>query len=75
MLCFLSFAVSAVESLCNQLMKVAWSSNPEWLLAIPLLHFLRGDSKPFEEPDTGTSPESLVWWGAQKLSIQRSDKQ
>jgi len=75
MLCFLSFAVSAVESLCNQLMKNAWSSNPEWLLAVPLLHFLRGDSKPFEEPDIGVTPESLAWWGAEKLSIQRSDKQ
>ncbi len=71
-------AASAIESLCNQLMKQAWTSNPEWLLAVPLLHFLRGDSKPFEEPDIGGSPQNLAWWGAQKLSIsefQRSDKQ
>lgn len=75
---FIRSAVSAIESLCNQCMKDTWTSNPEWLLAIPLLHFLRGDSKPFEEPDTGGSPKTLVWWGAQKLNItefQRSDKQ
>ncbi|KAL9988396.1 hypothetical protein ACROYT_G002834 [Oculina patagonica] len=75
---FRESAASGIESLCNQLMKDAWAPNPEWLLAVPLLHFLRGDSKPFEEPDIGGSPKTLVWWGAQKLNItefQRSDKQ
>jgi len=78
MFCLISFAASAIESLCNKLMQQAWTSNPEWLLAVPLLHFLRGDSKPFEEPKFGGSPESLAWWGAQKLDIrefQRSTKQ
>ena len=59
-------------------MKHAWASNPEWLLAIPMLHFLREQSKPFEEPESGGSPRSPAWWGAQKLNIkefQRSDKQ
>ncbi len=78
MLSFIRFAAGAIESLCNQLMKQAWKSNPEWLLAVPLLHFLRGDSKPFEEPDIGELPQNLAWWGAQNLSIsefQRSNKQ
>ncbi|XP_020630843.1 E3 ubiquitin-protein ligase rnf213-alpha-like isoform X2 [Orbicella faveolata] len=72
------FAASAIESLCNQLMKDAWTSNPEWILAVPLLHFLRGDSKPFEEPDIQGCPETLAWWGAQRLNIrkfQRFDQQ
>lgn len=75
---FFRLAAYAIESLCNELMKDTWTSNPEWLLAVPLLHFLRGDSKPFEEPNTEGGPESSIWWGAQKLNItefQRSDKQ
>jgi len=78
MFLFISFAASAIESLCNELMQHAWTSNPEWLLAVPLLHFLRGDSKPFEEPKLEGSPERLAWWGAEKLKIrefQRSNKQ
>lgn len=70
MLCFIRFSARAIESLCNQLMKRAWTSNPEWLFAVPLLHFLRGDSKPFEEPDIRGSPQDLVWWGAEKLEIE-----
>ena len=50
----------------------------EWLFAIPLLHFLRGDSNPFEEPDIVGSYTKLEWIGAQKLRIkefQKSEKQ
>ncbi|XP_022801884.1 E3 ubiquitin-protein ligase rnf213-alpha-like, partial [Stylophora pistillata] len=71
-------AVSAIETICNQSMKQVRNSTPEWLLALPLLHFLRGDSKPFEEPDIGELPENSAWWGAQKLAItefQRLEKQ
>ena len=77
-ICFIRFSVGEIIHLCNQLMKQAWTSNPEWLLAIPMLHFLRGDSKPFEEPDIGGSHRNLAWWGAERLDIeefQRSDKQ
>lgn len=73
------FAAGAIESLCNQLIKHTWTFNPEWLLAVPLLHFLRGDTKPFEEPDVGGSPQMRAWWGAEKLNIeefqQSADKQ
>ena len=74
---FLSrFAAKGIENLCNQLMTK--TSSLQWLFAIPLLHFLRGDSKPFEEPSTLGSPKRLEWWGAQNLQItnfQRSHKQ
>lgn len=58
-------------------MKEASASHPEWLLAIPLLHFLREDSKPFKEPELGEWPQNEAWWGAENLDIaafQRSDK-
>lgn len=49
----------------------AWVSDAEtWLFAVPLLHFLRGDSKPFEEPDIEGSYNKLEWFGAQKLRIK-----
>lgn len=77
-ICFIRSSASAIERLCNQLMKQTSTSNPEWLLAMPMLHFLRGDSKPFQEPDIGGWPRDLAWWGAEKLAIaefQRSEKQ
>ena len=55
-----------------------WKADEEWLFAIPLLHFLRGDSRPFEEPDIAGSYNKLDWIGAQKLRIrefQRSERQ
>lgn len=55
-----------------------WKADGEWLFAIPLLHFLRRDSKPFEEPDIAGSYNKLEWIGAQKLRIrefQRSERQ
>lgn len=77
-ICFIRYSTSAIERLCNELMKHTWTFNPEWLLAVPMLHFLRGESHPFEEPDIGGSPRNLAWWGAEKLDIEafrRSDKQ
>ena len=42
-----------------------------WLFAMPLLHFLRGDSKPFEEPDVEGSYHRSEWFGAQNLNIEK----
>ena len=38
----------------------------EWILALPVLHFLRHDLCPFETPDTAdlNSPQ---WWGLETL--------
>ena len=41
-----------------------------WLFAMPLLHFLRGDSKPFEEPDVEGPYHRPEWFGAKKLKIK-----
>ena len=75
---FIRYAADAIENLCNLVIRHPWRSDPEWLLAVPLLHFLRGESKPFEEPDMGGWPETMAWWGAEKLKIaefKRSFKQ
>lgn len=56
--------------LCNEVMANAWKADREWVFAIPLLHFLRQDSKPFEEPDIAGSYNKLEWIGAQKLRIR-----
>lgn len=58
-------AASAIESLCN---KIAGDMNFAWLLAVPLLHFLREDSKPFEEPpEEDERSQTAALWGAKKL--------
>jgi len=71
-------AAEGIEDLCNETMADPWTADGEWLFAVPLLHFLRGDSKPFEEPHMAGSYNKPEWIGAQKLRIkefQRSEKQ
>ena len=41
-----------------------------WLFAVPLLHFLRGDSMPFEEPGIEGLYHKLDWVGAKGLKIK-----
>ncbi|XP_077980129.1 E3 ubiquitin-protein ligase rnf213-alpha-like [Glandiceps talaboti] len=46
-----------------------------WLLCIPLLHFLRGDSIPFEETkriDTDPDIYGDKWWGISGLNVERN---
>ena len=38
----------------------------EWVLALPVLHFLRHDLRPFEFPDTADLASSQ-WWGLGNL--------
>ena len=45
-----------------------WIADVEWMFAVPLLHFLRGDSKPFEDPGIKGSYNTPEWVGTQKLS-------
>ena len=64
-------AAKGIEELCNQIMAEYWKSEAyTWLFAVPLLHFLRGDSKPFEEPVIEGSCHKLDWFGAQGLKIK-----
>ena len=76
--CSCSRAIKGIEDLCNKVMANHWEANGEWLFAIPLLHFLRGDSRPFEEPSIEGDYHKPDWIGAQKLRIkdfQKSGKQ
>lgn len=73
-----SRAAEVIENLCNITMADHWRADGEWLFAVPLLHFLREDSKPFEEPHLMGSYNQPEWIGAQKLWIkefQRSGRQ
>ena len=65
-------AAEGIEELCNQIMAEYWKSEADaWLFAVPLLHFLRGDSMPFEEPGIEGSYHRLDWVGAQGLDIEK----
>ncbi|XP_068759451.1 E3 ubiquitin-protein ligase rnf213-alpha-like isoform X4 [Montipora capricornis] len=69
---FRVYAASAIESLCNKIIGQAWSASYyEWLWAVPLLHFLRGDSRPFEEPEMDGNSDAPAWWGAEKLKVSK----
>ena len=45
----------------------------EWLHALPLLHFLRKESKPFEDVICTKSIDfkSYKWWGLDKLPFRQ----
>ena len=65
-------AAKGIEELCNQIMAQPRKSEADtWLFAVPLLHFLRGDSMPFEEPGIEGSYHKLDWVGAQGLEIKK----
>eukprot|EP00058_Branchiostoma_floridae_P007058 XP_002592546.1 hypothetical protein BRAFLDRAFT_108418 [Branchiostoma floridae] len=40
---------------------------PKWLLAIPILHFLRGDSRPFKQPDEEAKVGDRLWFGLEGM--------
>ena len=76
--CSNSRAAEGIEELCNGVIANPFRADWEWLFAIPLLHFLRADSRPFEEPDIAGSYNKLEWIGAEKLEIrvfQKSEEQ
>ncbi|XP_072245329.1 E3 ubiquitin-protein ligase rnf213-alpha-like [Leuresthes tenuis] len=47
----------AVEMFCH----FARQHTEKWVLAIPLIHLLRGQSKPFEPVPPDMNPKSVVW--------------
>ena len=57
------------EYLCNLCKKVAGSKNGgspiEWMLALPLYHFLKEQSEPFGEPEL-----NIVWEREQSLGLK-----
>ena len=55
-ICRLS-VVEAISLLCTRL-NTAKKFRPDWLLALPLRHFLSGRCKPFDKPEM--EPEALL---------------
>lgn len=49
----------AISGFCMHLAHSRTLHNPEWLYAVPLLHFLRKDSFPFQMPEL--NPEKMQW--------------
>jgi len=49
----------AISGFCMHLAHSRTLHNPEWLYAVPLLHFLRNDSSPFQMPEL--NPEKMQW--------------
>lgn len=49
----------ALRTFCTHLLHEKDLRSPEWLFSVPLIHFLRGVSKPFERPVF--VPEKIQW--------------
>ena len=67
----------AISGFCTHLAHSRTLHNPEWLYAVPLLHFLRKDSSPFQTAEM--NPEKMQW-GDKNLNLttvrsQAHDKQ
>ncbi|XP_068590976.1 E3 ubiquitin-protein ligase rnf213-alpha [Cebidichthys violaceus] len=60
----------AVEILCN---KARQQQIEKWVLVIPLIHLLRGDSKPFEPVPPVSNPQFDSWSGLNKGTHFNSD--
>ncbi|XP_033998789.1 E3 ubiquitin-protein ligase rnf213-alpha isoform X4 [Trematomus bernacchii] len=45
---------------------------PRWILVLPLLHLLKGNTKPFEVPTSGNSKYGSAWAGLEGLDIGTS---
>ncbi|XP_029913013.1 E3 ubiquitin-protein ligase rnf213-alpha-like [Myripristis murdjan] len=58
-----------LESLINN---VKVGGMPRWILVIPLLHLLKGTTKPFQAPSSGSSKYNLSWAGLQGLKVGNS---
>lgn len=66
---YTSSVAEEVESLCNVARE---RSVVSWILVIPLLHLLRGDSKPFEPVPPTMDPPFATWAGLKGIKIKDS---
>ncbi|XP_033121706.1 E3 ubiquitin-protein ligase rnf213-alpha-like [Anneissia japonica] len=64
----------AIQTLCNNAMCSTGSSKVDltFLLVLPILHFLRGDSSPMEWPEhlDRFGYEDDSWWGHETLNVK-----
>lgn len=64
---YTSSVAEEVESLCNVARE---RSVVSWILVIPLLHLLKGDSKPFESVPPTMDPPFATWAGLKGIKIK-----
>lgn len=58
-------AAQAIAMLCSRLKQKL--QNVEWLLVLPLYHFLNGSCEPFGKPEM--NPEKIGWGQEEDLKI------
>lgn len=67
----------AIIGFCNHLLHQKLLNSPYWLFVVPLVHFLRGTSKPFQKPEL--DPQKMVWsdrsLGLNHVRKETNDKQ
>ncbi|KAI8484074.1 hypothetical protein Bbelb_381920, partial [Branchiostoma belcheri] len=61
---------TAIQYLINGALLQA-NPTPKWLLAIPIYHFLRGDSQPFEQPTEDARVGSQEWFGLGGIDLDK----
>ncbi|XP_019643740.1 PREDICTED: E3 ubiquitin-protein ligase rnf213-alpha-like [Branchiostoma belcheri] len=61
---------TAIQSLINGALLQA-NPTPKWLLAIPIYHFLRGDSQPFEQRTEDARVGSAAWFGLGGINFDK----
>ncbi|XP_069558951.1 E3 ubiquitin-protein ligase rnf213-alpha [Brachyistius frenatus] len=60
------------EKLLYLIKTVKAAGMPHWLMVLPLLHLLKGTTKPFEVPTSGNMKSSSSWAGLQDIEIGSS---
>ncbi|XP_044037270.1 E3 ubiquitin-protein ligase rnf213-alpha [Siniperca chuatsi] len=55
------------ENLVSLINAVKTAGMPRWILVLPLLHLLKGTTKPFEVPTSGNLKYGLSWAGLQGI--------
>ena len=59
----------AIQIVCNYAAEKMYDHH-EWLLAVPLMHFLTCQSSPFKEVLLMDKPKGEEWWGAEGLGTK-----
>uniref|UniRef100_A0A3P8VZZ7 RING-type E3 ubiquitin transferase n=1 Tax=Cynoglossus semilaevis TaxID=244447 RepID=A0A3P8VZZ7_CYNSE len=60
------------KNLLDVINSVKKMGTPRWILVLPLLHLLRGNTKPFQTPSSGSAKYGLTWAGLQGLEMGHS---
>uniref|UniRef100_UPI003AABD3E1 E3 ubiquitin-protein ligase rnf213-alpha n=1 Tax=Centroberyx gerrardi TaxID=166262 RepID=UPI003AABD3E1 len=67
--CDVSSLKNLPEMLVALMNAVKTEGMPRWILVIPLLHFLKGTTKPFQAALSGSSKYDAAWAGLQGLKV------